>query len=199
MKQPHFFKVDIYLQIQLYHQRIRAQCCPWPLWPPTILGTLALIQSQLFSVPANNYRLRILSLSINDLLSSVSNSSSSSILSSDLSKSTRLLLGLEGCSCAADRVAPIFCEYSGTIFTAERVLIFGLLIIWQLSCLRVPQLDVIILLDKTSSYSKCDWLPRMGFFCLWELRTSCKDFFSEELIFLVRSSKYKQNPVKEFP
>ena len=84
-------------------------------------------------------------------------------------------------------------------FTAERVLIFGLLIIWLIICLRVPQLDVIILLDKTSSYSKCDWLPRMGFFCLWELRTSCKDFFSEELIFLVRSSKYKQNPVKEFP
>ena len=85
------------------------------------------------------------------------------------------------------------------IFTAERVPISGLTITWRLSCLRVPQLDVIILLDKTSSYSKCDWLPRMGFFCLWELRTSCKDFFSEELIFLVRSSKYKQNPVKEFP
>ena len=62
-----------------------------------------------------------------------------------------------------------------------------------------PRRDVMILLNKTSSNIKCDWLPRMGFFCLWELRTSCKDFFSEELIFLVRSSKYKQNPVKEFP
>ena len=29
MKQLQLFIVDIYSQIQLYHQRIRAQCCPW--------------------------------------------------------------------------------------------------------------------------------------------------------------------------
>ena len=29
MKQLQLFKVDIYSQIQLYHQRIRARCCPW--------------------------------------------------------------------------------------------------------------------------------------------------------------------------
>ena len=27
MKQPQLFEVDIYLQIQLYHKRIRATCC----------------------------------------------------------------------------------------------------------------------------------------------------------------------------
>ena len=29
MKQLQLFKVNIYSQIQLYHQRIRARCCPW--------------------------------------------------------------------------------------------------------------------------------------------------------------------------
>ena len=29
MKQSQSFKVGIYLQIQLHHQRIRAQCCSW--------------------------------------------------------------------------------------------------------------------------------------------------------------------------
>ena len=48
-----------------------------------ILGILAFIQCWLFPVPAGNCKLKMPSLSVNNLLSSVSSSSSSSILSSD--------------------------------------------------------------------------------------------------------------------
>ena len=44
----------------------------WPTWPPLIQGVLALIQSWLVSVRANNYELQIMSISINNLLSSAS-------------------------------------------------------------------------------------------------------------------------------
>ena len=51
---------------------------------------------------ANNYKLLILVLSFDDLLSSSSGSSFSSILSSGSSESNSLLLGLEGRSCAEE-------------------------------------------------------------------------------------------------
>ena len=115
------------------------------------------VQSWLFFISASK-QLSIMTteILINNQLSSPSSSSSSPILSSDLSKSsvvsswTRL-----GLLCWGDEwlqghhgpwfkkgcpSAPTFWEYLSTIFIAEQVLIYGLPIIWRLSCQRVPPL-----------------------------------------------------------
>ena len=80
---------------------------------------------------ANNYKLQILSSLINNLVSSTSSSSSSLKISSDSSIS--LLLGLEGHSRAAKWLR-LFASTRVLFFTAERVPILGVLIIWRLSC-----------------------------------------------------------------
>ena len=70
---------------------------------------------------------------VHNLLSSASSSSSSSIHSSNSSKSNSRLSGLEGRSCAAEWLR-FFVSTRVLFFTAERVPISGLPIIWRLSC-----------------------------------------------------------------
>ena len=56
----------------------------WPPWPPPIQGILALARAGSFLyLQANDYKLQLLSLSINNMFSSAQSSSSSSGLSSD--------------------------------------------------------------------------------------------------------------------
>ena len=100
---------------------------------PKILEIVASLPSSragyILYLQANNRKF----LTVN-LFSSASSSSSLSRISSDSSESSSLLLGSKGrwCCCAADWLR-FFCDYSSTIFTAERVPISDLPDNWRSS------------------------------------------------------------------
>ena len=163
MKQSQSFKVGIYLQIQLHHQRIRAQCCPWgkTAWTGHTLSWQAEPPFFLTRSPSNwklfppecwwLQRRGIFLASLQNLgncgllglhLPSSRAGCKQTIMNCkywvfrSLTCSAQFIffiknlfslievqqspLWLEG-PLFCCRLAPIFCDYSSTIFTAERV------------------------------------------------------------------------------